>query len=474
MRIRSLRLQLLAWLILPLAGVVGLNVWTSYGAARATAALVTDRMLAASARAIAEPTRVDHDVIEAVIPPVALEMFATGHQDRVYYRVETASGRLLTGYPDLPRPPRPDRTFEPQSYEGRYRDQELRLVSLVHPVVGAGADGPIRVVVGVTLASHAAMVRELWIGGFGQQVLLLVGAGLLAIIGLNRGLAPLLRLRDAVRARRFEDLEPFPTDAVQNEVRPLVIALNQYMDRVDKQMAAQRRFVANAAHQLRTPLALLNTQASYALREQDARERTLALSALQASTRQLTRLAAQLLTLSRAEPGSRRPRSEAIDLVAAARLVMEGFAEPAVARGIDLGLEAEGSAWVAGDGTMLREMMVNLIDNAIRYTPPGGVVTASVRQEGESAVLRVADNGPGIPEAEREHVFERFYRVLGTTADGSGLGLAIVKEVVDAAGGTVRLDAATGGGLLVEVRLPTAAGTNGPGEGEEDLRRAAH
>ncbi len=474
MRIRSLRLQLLIWLILPLAGVVGLNVWTSYGAARATAQLVTDRMLAASARAIAEPTRVDHGVIEALIPPVALEMFATGHLDRVYYRVETADGRLLTGYPDLPKPPRPGITFEPQSYDGRYRDQDLRLAALTHPVVGAGADGPIRVVVGVTLASHEAMVRELWIGGFGQQVLLLVGAGLLAIVGLNRGLAPLLRLRDAVRQRRFEDLDPFPTDAVQSEVRPLVVALNQYMERVQKQMAAQRRFVANAAHQLRTPLALLNTQASYALREQDPQERTLALTALQASARQLTRLAAQLLTLSRAEPGSRRPRHETIDLVAAARLVMEGFAEPALARGIDLGLEAEGAAWVVGDGTMLREMIVNLIDNAIRYTPPGGVVTASVRQDGETAVLRVADNGPGIAESERDRVFERFYRVLGTTADGSGLGLAIVKEVVDAAGGTARLDTAPGGGLVVEVCLPASAGAEGPGENEPVLRRAAH
>ncbi|MEP9367286.1 sensor histidine kinase N-terminal domain-containing protein [Xanthobacter sp. VNH20] len=456
MRIRSLRLQLLAWLVLPLAGVVAVNVWTSYGTAVSTADLVTHRMLTASARAIAEPSRADRGVIEAIVPPVALEMFATGHQDRVYYRVETATGRLLTGYPDLPLPPRVPSDFEPLFYDGAYRGQPLDLVMMLHPLVGAGAEGPIRVMVGVTRAGHGAMVRQLWIGGFGQQVLLLVAAAILALIGLDRGLTPLLRLRDAVQRRSQEDLAPFSAEDVQTELRPLVGALNQYMDRVQKQMAAQRRFVANAAHQLRTPLALLSTQASYALREKDPDERTLALKALQASARQLARLAAQLLTLARAEPGSRRPRSESIDLAAAARLVTAEFAEGALARGIDIGVEAEGEVRVTGDGTMLREMIVNLVDNATRYAGDGGIVTVSVARERDEAVLRVADSGPGIPPAERERVFERFYRVLGTTAEGSGLGLAIVKEVADAAAGSVALRDAEGGGLVVEVRLPLA------------------
>ncbi|MFG1423587.1 sensor histidine kinase [Roseixanthobacter liquoris] len=456
MRIRSLRLQLLAWLVLPLAGVVAVNVWTSYGHAVSTADLVTRRMLTASARAIAEPSRADRGVIEAIVPPVALEMFATGHQDRVYYRVETATGRLLTGYPDLPLPPRMPTDFEPLFYAGAYRDQPLDLVMMLHPLVGAGAEGPIRVMVGVTRAGHGDMVRQLWIGGFGQQVLLLVAAAILALIGLNRGLTPLLRLRDAVLRRSREDLAPFSAEAVQTELRPLVGALNQYMDRVQKQMAAQRRFVANAAHQLRTPLALLSTQASYALRENDPGERTEALKALQASARQLARLAAQLLTLARAEPGSRRPRSESIDLAAAARLVTAEFADGALARGIDIGVEADGAVPVTGDGTMLREMIVNLVDNATRYAGDGGIVTVSVARVGQEAVLRVADSGPGIPPAERERVFERFYRVLGTSAEGSGLGLAIVKEVTEAAGGSVALHDAEGGGLVVEVRLPLA------------------
>jgi two-component system sensor histidine kinase TctE len=223
-------------------------------------------------------------------------------------------------------------------------------------------------------------------------------------------------------------------------------------------MAAQRRFVANAAHQLRTPLALLSTQAAYARREAGADARGEALAALQESTRRLARLAEQLLTLSRAEPGSRRPREDRIDLAEAARGVLANLAPIALDRGIDLALEAEARAIVAGDGAMVTEMIANLVDNALRYGRAGGSVTVVVAGGGNDAVLSVADDGPGIPAEEREHVFERFYRVAGTAAEGSGLGLAIVREVADNAGGSVRLSDAPAGGLVVEVRLPLLRG----------------
>jgi len=241
---------------------------------------------------------------------------------------------------------------------------------------------------------------------------------------------------------------------VQTELRPLVGALNDHMERVQNQMAAQRRFVANAAHQLRTPLALLSTQASVAAREDDATRRDEALLALRDSTRQVTRLASQLLTLSRAEPGSRRPRHDRLDLSDAARKILADHAEEALGRDIDLGLEVDGPVSVVGDATMLREMVVNLVDNALRYTPSGGTVTVTVSRRDAHAELLVRDSGPGIAEQERSQVFERFYRVMGTKAEGSGLGLAIVKEVVEGAGGSVSLGQSRDGGLLVRVRLP--------------------
>ncbi|RWH63269.1 MAG: sensor histidine kinase [Mesorhizobium sp.] len=438
MKISSLRLQLLAWVVLPLTALVTVNLWTSQRNALATADLVTDRMLVGSARAIAERVAMAEGVLDATIPPAAIEMFDTGDRDSVYYRVETANGRLLTGYPDLPQ------ASQSGSIEASYRDRRLRLTTLSHAVIGAGTDSPIRVTVGVTLAGHDAMVQRLWFSAFAQQ------------------LAPLMRLRDTVRSPDRSDLDPVEVPGAQSEIRPLIDALNAYMERVRAQMAAQRRFIANAAHQLRTPLALMSTQASYVLRESAADRREEALVALQAGSGRLARLAEQLLTLSRAEPGSSRPRADRIDLTEAAREVLETHAPKAVERNIDLGLEEAGPVPVIGDGTMLREMIVNLVDNALRYTPAGGTVTVQLAAIGREGVLTVTDTGPGIPAEEREQVFERFYRIAGAAEEGSGLGLAIVREVVENAGGSVALGGAAGSGLRVEVRLPLAAPQDRP------------
>ncbi|MBZ9755512.1 sensor histidine kinase [Mesorhizobium sp. ESP6-5] len=450
MKTNSLRLQLLAWVVLPLAGLATINLWTSQRNALATADLVTDRMLVGSARAIAEQVAMADGVLDATIPPAAIEMFDTGDRDSVYYRVETAGGRLLTGYPDLPQAPRHAST------EASYRDHMLRLLTLSHAVIGAGGDSPITVTVGITLSGHDAMVKRLWFSAFVQQLALVAIAGVFVLLGLRRGLAPLMSLRDAVRSPSRSDLDPVDVPGAQSEIRPLIEALNAYMERVRAQMGAQRRFIANAAHQLRTPLALLSTQASYALRETATDARQEALVALQASSGKLARLAEQLLTLSRAEPGSRRPRADRIDLTEAARHVLETQAPAAIARKIDLGLEETGPVAVIGDGTMLREMIVNLVDNALRYSTAGASVTVKLAAIDSEAVLTVADDGPGIPAEERDHVFERFYRIAGSTEEGSGLGLAIVREVVENAGGRVTLGDGAAGGLVVEVRLPLA------------------
>lgn len=478
-KLRSLRLDLLVWLTLPLAAVVAINIWTTYRAALEMADLITDRMLLASATAIAEQTQVANNVVEALIPPVALEMFDTGAGDRVYYRVETTGGRLLAGYADLPiaatmKTAAPAAETAGIAYGDSYRGSPLHLMELRHAVVGSDSVDAVRVMVGVTLRAHGETVRRLWLNALGQQVLLLAVAAALAIIGLARGLAPLMRLRDEVQQRGPNELQPFGEDSVQSEIRPLVAALNHHMERVQKQMAAQRRFIANAAHQLRTPLTLLNMQATYALREADPVERAGALTAIEDGTRRLAHLAGQLLTLSRASPGSRRPREDAIDLAQLARQVLETLSALAVARQIDLGLEVVIAPVITGDETMLREMLMNLVDNALRYTPGGGSVTVSVFAEGETAILQVLDTGPGIAPAEREQVFERFYRsqeqggdVSGQSGSGqpgsgqsgngqagSGLGLAIVKEVIEAAGAEISLrDPPAGSGLLVEVRL---------------------
>jgi two-component system sensor histidine kinase TctE len=222
-------------------------------------------------------------------------------------------------------------------------------------------------------------------------------------------------------------------------------------------MAAQNRFIANAAHQIKTPLTLLATQAAFAQRAKNEVDRKEVLAALQASVRQFAHLVNQLLTLSRAEPGVRRPRHDKVDLAAVARLVLEDFSSIALTREIDLAFEpSEEKTIVTGDETMLREMIVNLVDNALRYTPVGGIVMVTTRPDADNSVLTIADNGPGIPPDEAPRVFERFYRVLANGGEGSGLGLAIVQEVVNAAGGSVTLASPpTGEGLIVTVTIPS-------------------
>jgi len=458
----SLRAQLLAWVLVTLVGVIGFNLYFGLVLARTTANLVTDNMLLGSARMIAEAVRVDAGGnAEVDIPPAALEIFDTGHGDRVFYQVTTAWGNLVAGYADLQVPARMH-----QGEDMVFRNLNVRALMLNHPVVGlppveapnseGGVADGVTVTVAVTRYGQQAMRTQLWLSDFDDQVLLVLVAGVVTVLGLNRGLAPVLRLRDAVRKRRRDQLEPFDEGIVHTELRPLVQALNDYMNRVQKQMGAQRRFVANAAHQLRTPLTLLSTQASFAARETDPARREEALQALIRSTRQVTRLAEQLLTLTRAEPGSRAPRADRVDMADVARQVLEARVEEALRQGIDIGLDADEAAPVIGDGTMLKEMLVNLVDNALRYTPAPGMVTVVVTPLGNEIVLRVEDSGPGIAEAERIQVFERFYRIIGTQAEGSGLGLAIVKEVVDGAGGRVTLGTSDDGGLKVEVRLPRA------------------
>jgi len=457
MRRESLKATLLVWVLGPLAVVVAVNLWTSYLNARSTADLVTNRTLEASVRTIAEYTSAEQGLITAVIPPSALEMFDTGYGDHVYYRVESDDGRLLAGYKDLPLPTTRSAVSQPLRYDGTFRHQRMRMVAMEYPVVGAAAASSVQVVVGVTLKARTAMLLDLLLTSAVQQFVLLFIAGGMISIGLTRGLTPLISLRDAVLRRNDSDMRPF-SESTQSELRPLIAALNNYMLRVREQLDAQRRFIANAAHQLKTPLALLATQAAFAQRAGAEQDREEALSALQANTMKTARLVSQLLVLSRAEPQSSVWKSGGVDMAEIAREVLHDVTPLALKSSIELGFEECGTpALVCGDAVLLREMLVNLVDNALRYTPAGGSVTVSVAVGEDFCRLGIVDDGPGIPAAERSRVFERFYRTPGSSGDGSGLGLAIVREIVETAGGSVTLGDGPGGiGLSVEIRLPLA------------------
>jgi two-component system, OmpR family, sensor kinase len=284
-------------------------------------------------------------------------------------------------------------------------------------------------------------------------LLLFPFVGALVWVTVSQGLSPVKRVAREVQARDAGALTPIPDAGLPQEIQPLTHALNDLLARLDLALGAQRAFTADAAHELRTPLAALKLQIQLAERARDEAGRKAAFAELEQGFERTMRLVQQLLTLARQEPGAAPVRREDVDLAALARHVVTELAAMAQARKIDLGLGDTAAAHVQGDPDALRILLKNVLENAIRYTPEGGKVDVSTGAEGQSVSLRVRDTGPGIPQPELARVFDRFYRVPGTGAEGSGLGLAIVKQIADAHRATVALRN-TGSGLLAEITFP--------------------
>lgn len=454
----SLRLRLLGWLLVPLAVTIVVSTLQTYRNAYAAANLAYDQTLQASARAIIEDIKAENGDVTVDIPMAALEMFESQFQDRVFYRVMIGQ-RLLTGYADLPSPPSPPK--EPSKivyFDASYHGEPMRFVTVYKPLFDPAFTEPVMVQVGETLNSRRTLADQMQWNAILHEVLLLILAAIAALIGLERALKPLLRLRDQILSRDDSELTPFRQRKLPSELVPLVSALNQYMQRLRDQIGVQKRFVADASHQLRTPLTLLSTQAEFALRQTDSAAMREVIANLHANTQQTIRLANQLLSLSRIDPESGAARQfSVVDLLPLTRDAALELTPLARQKHIDLGFESNlPSAEVLGDATFLHELVINLLDNAIRYTQPGGMVTAIVGLSPAGGIqLAVEDNGPGIRPEERERVFERFYRILGNSATGCGLGLAIVREICQSLNAEIRLlTPANGVGLRVEIDLP--------------------
>jgi two-component system, OmpR family, sensor histidine kinase TctE len=456
MAFRSLRAQLLGWLLVPLVLYAAGSAWFTYRNAAETATVVHDRLLLGSARMIAEQIRYD-DALQVVIPPAALELFQSSNQDRVYYRIAAANGSLLAGYAELPLPPGPVAVEEAVYFDATSRGEPVRVVAFAQPVFGAPQEGPVLIEVAQTLQSRTTLARQIWTHAVRQQLLILALAVLMVLVGLRRGLLPVMQLRERVQRRRPGVIEPLEAGRVPNELTPLVQAINDYVKRLDDHMSAHSRFIANASHQLQTPLTLLNTQVSYALRSTDAAAKDDALRAIHEGVQHGIRVVNQLLTLSTAEFAVAHSfRQSDVDLIDVVKHVLEESAMAAQSKDIDLGFEHNGGqAVVRAMPSMLHELVANLIDNALRYTPAGGVVTAGVETRDDVSILRIADDGPGVPPEERERVFERFYRLRQDKSDGCGLGLPIVREIASASAAAVTLsEPPSGRGLVVAVTFP--------------------
>lgn len=443
-------------MLIPLTLLFLADAIFSYSLSEGLADVAYDRALASEVLALAGRVESEGKGVRVDLPEAALEVFEADEHDRIYYRISDAHGNLVFGHRELAPPPvEPRRGEPPVFYDTRFFGEPLRVAAVPVPTAGSGATHHAIVAVGETLVKRHLLAREILVGMLLPQAALLALAAVLVWLGVARGLRPLEALVNAIRLRSHRDLSPLREGAAPDEVRPMVHAINGLFERLSSSIASQRRFVADAAHQLRTPLAGLKTQTELALRDRDPTALAHSLAQIQAATERGTHLVNQLLALARAEPGVDRPdRFHPVDLNQLASEATGNWVAAALKKSIDLGFESTGDqATVTGEPVLLRELLSNLLDNAIRYTPEGGRVTVHVAcEDGKSPCLSVEDDGPGIPEGERERVFERFHRVLGTGQEGCGLGLAIVREIAERHGAQVSVrSGAEGQGTRVTV-----------------------
>lgn len=416
----QLRTQLLVWVLAPLTLLLTADTFASYWIALRFSQRAYDRSLVEIAREISLHLRRADGGLVLDLPDEARKVLLSDPVDRIWFSVAASDGGVLAGdaVPDGPNGSKGGESF----FDARMDAEPVRVVEL--RMQGNGAV----VRVAETLVKRNELAREILLSVILPQVLLILIAGVVVWIGVVRGLSPLERLRGALAERSHRDRGPVGATGVPAEVMPLVQSLNDLLGRLDEALTLQSRFVADAAHQLKTPIAAVKTELEVALREDDQERARQSLRGAQAGLERLSRLASQLLSLARNEPeAAGAVQLVPLDLGTLALEVAKDWVPSALERGIDLGFEGSGQpAPIRGDASRLRELLDNLLDNAVRYTREGGRITVRVAA---GRVLEVNDDGPSIPESERARVFERFHRLLGSSKDGSGLGLAIAQEI---------------------------------------------
>jgi two-component system sensor histidine kinase TctE len=460
---RSLRRHLLMWLLLPQLVLWLAAAWVTYNLAARYANQAIDASLLTNTRALARQVKPMGNGLLIDFPRAAQAILEADPEDRYYYMVSAPPGAFVLGnnrLPSLPGDAAP-RFDTPVFYDGTMADADhsvpVRVAAILLRYGETGTPQTMLVQVAKSRASREELARRILQDTALPLSVLVLAMSLIVWAGIRAGLAPLARMRALVQDRGPNDLAPIRLDDAPQEVHALARAVNTLLGAVQESVTAQRRFISDAAHQLRTPLAGLKSQTELALAETDAAALHARLQRVHDSATRSAHLVNQLLTLARAEPGAAIAPGQ-LSRVDLRRMAADLCAEAvprARAAGIDLGFEADDGATVATQGhpLLLREALANVVDNALRYAGRGAEVTVRALRQGPTAHLEVTDSGPGVAPEDRERMFERFAR--GTTAgDGAGLGLAIVREIVERHHGSVALEAHTPRGLRVCIALP--------------------
>jgi two-component system sensor histidine kinase TctE len=449
---RSLFGEILDWMLTPLLLLWPVSLVLTWLVAQNIAGKPFDRALEYNVAALAQLIAVKNNRMQFSLPLPARELLRADDSDTVYYQVMGARGEFMSGERNLPAPPAEEKIVLD---EIRLREDEIDGTSIKVAytwVKLALPDAqPALVQVAETMEKRSVLATEIVKGVMLPQFVILPMAVLLVWLALVQAIKPLNQLEERIRARKPDDLSPIDAQAVPLEVAPLVYSVNDLLMRLKDSIATQKRFLADAAHQLKTPLAGLRMQADLAQREgASAEELKHSLRQIGRASIRATHTVNQLLALARAESnGAVMPRT-ACDLAELTMSVVRDCVPRAIEKHIDLGYEGtqpgDRGGQLAGNPTLIKELIRNLVDNALNYTPSRadqpGVITARVLADpvGKTLVLQVEDSGPGVPVAERELIFQPFYRALGTEADGSGLGLPIVMEIAHQHNATVSMD----------------------------------
>ena len=436
-------------LLPPIGALLGLGALVAYYPSIEPATEAYDQALIDAGISLGTYIRVEDGSFRLALPVAVDQVLRRDSYDSVYYRVLGPNGEPIAGDDGLPDPP----TFSDDggvvSYDATYKGQKVRAVALSADC----GELPCRVVVAETTVKRNRLARDILFSTLLPEMLIAFATLVIVWFGVKRGLGPLARLSDEIKARSPGDLRSIDAAGTPEEARPLVSALNDLLGQLAQASRNQQRFLANAAHQLRTPLAGLRAHTELALLQPMPGDVRAQVEQVHEATIRTARLANQLLALARAEPGARGDSAK-VELKALVEGEADAWVHQALARDVDLGFDLA-PASVRGDALLLREALANLVHNGIEYSPRGGRVTVRTGERDGHAFAEVEDDGPGIPPAERERVLERFYRVPGTPGTGSGLGLAIVSEIAAGHGASVEIgDGAGQNGCRVALTFP--------------------
>lgn len=431
---RSLFGEILDWMLAPLLFVWPLSIAFTHYFANNVANYPYDQALREHVSAIARQVRLVNGKPVLNLPASARALLRADETDSVYFQILSRDGKFIAGDKSLPPPLVIDdsQIIQGELYlrDAEFNGQDLRFAYTYLGDAQLPKSKWIVVEVAETTEKRNQLANKIVASVILPQFIIIPLAVMLVWFGLSRGLRPLSRLRKTIETRDPADLSPIATRRVPEELEPLVEAFNDMLERMKKNVEVQQRFVADAAHQLRTPLTGLKTQAQFAVREKDPEALRHALKQIASGVDRAGRLVNQLLVLARTEGGELAQQAhEAFDLSLLLRESVEDWVMIALEKGIDLGLESTEAVMIFGSPFLIRELVKNLIDNALRYTPAGRQVTCRLVVNHNTVLLEVEDDGIGISQEQSELVFERFYRVDDATTEGSGLGLAIVQEI---------------------------------------------